>query len=69
MGPKDVVTDPRIGALDDDLRKACLRALDCDRDACRRHAEAWSWQACAAQFRATLVQVGAGSGRSTPASA
>ncbi|MCZ8150097.1 MAG: glycosyltransferase family 1 protein [Roseomonas sp.] len=69
MGPKDVVTDPRIGALDDDLRSACLRALDCDRDACRRHAEAWSWQACAAQFRATLVQVGAGSARSTPASA
>jgi glycosyltransferase involved in cell wall biosynthesis len=68
MGPKDVVTDPRIGALDEDLRAACLRALDGDRDACRRHAEAWSWQACAAQFRATLVQVGASSARSTPAS-
>ena len=66
MGPKDVVTDPRIGALDDDLRSACLRALDGDRDACRRHAEAWSWQVCAAQFRATLVQVGAGPARSTP---
>jgi glycosyltransferase involved in cell wall biosynthesis len=59
-GPLDVITDLRVGALDEDLRAACLRALDCDRAACRAHAEAWSWEACAAQFRATLVPVGAG---------
>jgi len=57
-GPRDVLTDPRIGALDEDLRAACLRALDADRAACRTHAEAWSWEACAAQFRAALVPVG-----------
>lgn len=57
-GPVDVVTDPRVGALDEDLRAACLRALDCDRAACRTHAEGWSWEACAAQFRATLVSIG-----------
>jgi glycosyltransferase involved in cell wall biosynthesis len=57
-GPKDVITDPSVGALDEDLRAACLRALDCDRGACRRHAETWSWDACAAQFRATLVRRG-----------
>jgi glycosyltransferase involved in cell wall biosynthesis len=62
-GPRDVVTDPRIGALDEDLRAACLRALDCDRGACRAHAEAWSWEACAAQFRAALVPIGAVSPR------
>jgi len=56
-GPLDVITDPRIGALDEDLRAACLRALDSDRAACRAHAESWSWEACAAQFRATLVPV------------
>lgn len=56
-GPLDVITDPRIGALDEDLRAACLTALDCDRAACRVHAEGWSWEACAAQFRATLVPV------------
>lgn len=56
-GPRDVLTDPRIGALDEDLRAACLRALDADRAACRTHAEAWSWEACAAQFRAALVPV------------
>lgn len=53
-GPLDVVTDPRVGALDKDLRAACLRALDCDRAAARRHAEAFSWEACAEQFRAAL---------------
>ncbi len=56
-GPRDVITDPRIGALDDDLRAACLRALDADRAASRAHAERWSWEACAAQFRAALVPV------------
>jgi len=56
-GPRDVITDPRVGALDEDLRSACLRALACDRAACRAHAEAWSWEACAAQFRAALVPV------------
>ena len=56
-GPLDVITDPRVGALDENLRSACLRALECDREACRSHAEAWSWEACAAQFRAALVPV------------
>ena len=54
-GPKDVVTDARVGALDEDLRAACLRALECDREACRRHAEGWSWEVCASQFRNALV--------------
>jgi len=56
-GPRDVITDPRIGALDEDLRAACLKALEGDRAACRTHAEKWSWGACAAQFRAALVPV------------
>lgn len=54
-GPRDLITDPRIGALDEDLRQACLRALDGDRAACRARAESWSWDACAAQFRTGLV--------------
>jgi glycosyltransferase involved in cell wall biosynthesis len=56
-GPIDVVTDSRVGALDEDLRAACLKALECDRAACRSHAEAWSWDACVAQFRAVLVPI------------
>ncbi|SDB70794.1 glycosyltransferase family 4 protein [Belnapia rosea] len=57
-GPLDVVTDPRIGVLDEDLRAACLRALSCSRDAARSHAEAFSWKASMAQFRETLVRFG-----------
>ena len=56
-GPIDVITDSRVGALNEDLRAACLKALECDRAACRLHAEAWSWDACVAQFRAALVPI------------
>ncbi len=53
-GPLDVVTDPKVGALDEDLRTACLNAIDRDPQDCRRHAESFTWQACAAQFLAAL---------------
>jgi glycosyltransferase involved in cell wall biosynthesis len=56
-GPIDVVTDPRVGVLDEDLRAACLKALDCDRAACRRHAEGFSWEACARMLRDGLAEV------------
>jgi glycosyltransferase involved in cell wall biosynthesis len=56
-GPIDVITDGQVGALDEDLRAACMRALACDRAACRRYAEAWSWEACVAQFRDALVPI------------
>ena len=59
-GPLDVLdgAPPGVGALDENLRAACLRALDAaDSEACRRYAGAWSWTACAAQFRAALVPV------------
>ncbi|MDQ1079371.1 glycosyltransferase involved in cell wall biosynthesis [Pseudoroseomonas cervicalis] len=54
-GPLTVLGDAPVGALDEDLRAACLRALAMDRAACRARAEGFSWQACAAQFRAQLV--------------
>jgi glycosyltransferase involved in cell wall biosynthesis len=50
MGPRDVIGDAPVGALDEDLRAACLRALDLPRDACRAHAMRFSWEACARQF-------------------
>ena len=53
-GPLDVVTDPKVGALDEDLRAACLAAIDGDPADCRRHAETFTWASCAAQFLATL---------------
>jgi len=53
-GPLDVVTVPDVGAIDEDLRAACLAAVQGDPEACRRHAETFTWQSCAQQFRATL---------------
>ena len=66
-GPLDVIggasgggiADGRpIGALDGDLRAACLRALGADRTACRAHGERYSWAACARRFRDSLVPFG-----------
>jgi hypothetical protein len=54
-GPLDGVGDAPVGALDRDLRAACLRALHADRGACRAHAAGFSWEACAARFREALV--------------
>ncbi len=53
-GPLDVVTTPKVGALNEDLRAACLAAIDCDPVDCRAHAETFTWARCATQFRDTL---------------
>jgi glycosyltransferase involved in cell wall biosynthesis len=59
-GPSDILagTDGRVGAIDADLRAACLRALEADRSACRAHAERYSWRACAEVFLSNLVPLG-----------
>src|SRR5690349_20579659 len=44
MGPLDVIADRPIGALSDDLRAACLRALDMSRETCRNFALERSWE-------------------------
>lgn len=49
-GPIDVIGNAPAGALDDDLRAACLRALTIDRGLARAHAERYSWAACTRQF-------------------
>jgi glycosyltransferase involved in cell wall biosynthesis len=56
-GPLDVVTTPKVGALNEDLRAACLAAIDCDPADCRAHAETFTWAQCARQFRDTLRQI------------
>ncbi len=56
-GPIDVIGDSGAGALDDDLRAACLRALDIDRRVARAHALKFSWAAAAAQFAEHLRPV------------
>jgi glycosyltransferase involved in cell wall biosynthesis len=56
-GPKDVLTGARgrVGAVNADLRQAALDALHADREACRAHAELYSWRACAELFLAHLM--------------
>ena len=49
-GPLDVIGDQPIGALDQDLRAACLKALNISRQACRDFALSRSWAASARQF-------------------
>ena len=56
-GPRDVLADAGgpIGAINADLRVAALAALGADRAACRRHAEQYSWRACAETFLSHLM--------------
>ncbi|MGH6877439.1 MAG: glycosyltransferase family 4 protein [Rhizomicrobium sp.] len=59
QGPRDVVGDAPIAALDDDLRRACLRALEIPRGAARAFALGRSWRNCTEQFLSNLpVKVG-----------
>ena len=53
--PRDVIGhtllgDAPVGALDADLRLACLAALECSRDECRAFAERLTWQNSARIF-------------------
>jgi len=54
-GPLDVIADHPIGALDNDLRSACIRALDMSREACRNFALERSWENSARQFIGNLT--------------
>jgi glycosyltransferase involved in cell wall biosynthesis len=58
-GPKDILGESAVpvGALNEDLRKACLEALKIDRANCRPFAETYSWRACAERFMDNLVPV------------
>lgn len=49
-GPLDVIDGSGAGALDEDLRRAALKALDVPRSRCREHALRFTWSACARQF-------------------
>jgi glycosyltransferase involved in cell wall biosynthesis len=56
-GPLDVIADHPIGALNNDLRRACLRALDMSRQTCRSFALERSWENSARQFIGNLSEL------------
>jgi glycosyltransferase involved in cell wall biosynthesis len=59
-GPKDVIGDAPVGVLADDLRLACLGALEVRRQACRQHALQFSWAKSATQFLGHMKTVATG---------
>ena len=48
--PRDVIGAAPVGRLDEDLRRACLEALDCSRADCRDFALGMTWEASARIF-------------------
>ncbi len=49
-GPLDVIGEAPVGCLNADLAVAVKKALDASPEACRAHAERYSWEASAQQF-------------------
>ena len=57
-GPIDVVKDPKVGVLSEDLRAAALAALNLDRRAVHQYAQQFSWALATRQFVNNLRPVG-----------
>jgi glycosyltransferase involved in cell wall biosynthesis len=56
-GPADILGGhPDAGALDTDLRAACLAALDASREGARALAEQFTWEAATRQFLQNVMQ-------------
>ena len=54
-GPIDIVPGSGGGVLDEDLKTACMAALNCSREAAAAHAQKYSWQAVTEKFFAYLT--------------
>lgn len=48
--PRDVIGGAPVGVLEEDLKQACLGALELDRAACRDFARSLTWEATARTF-------------------
>ena len=57
-GPVDVIGNSQSGAMNEDLRQACLDALNIPREVARKHAEKFSWAVASQQFLNHLKPVG-----------
>ena len=56
-GPIDVLGKSPAGAMNEDLREACMQALKIPRQLAREHAEQFSWRAASEQFVSHLKPV------------
>jgi glycosyltransferase involved in cell wall biosynthesis len=62
-GPRDVIGDVPVGALDEDLRSACLAALKIAPAACLEFAESLTWEKSARAFIANIAEACAAEAR------
>ncbi|MDX1667984.1 MAG: glycosyltransferase family 1 protein, partial [Limnobacter sp.] len=53
-GPVDVVTSPRVGALNTDLKKACIEAAQLNSEDAIHHANGYTWGHATGQFLQNL---------------
>jgi glycosyltransferase involved in cell wall biosynthesis len=56
-GPRDVIGNAPVGVLSDDLREACIGALQVSRDACLAFAAEHTWVASARAFLDNVTRV------------
>ncbi|HXL31938.1 MAG TPA: glycosyltransferase family 1 protein [Bradyrhizobium sp.] len=63
-GPRDVIGDEPVGALNDDLRIACLTAVTISPQACLAFAARHTWEASARAFVENITNVRAGDPKS-----
>jgi glycosyltransferase involved in cell wall biosynthesis len=56
-GPRDVLGSAAVGALNNDLREACLAALRIPRAECARFAAGHSWEASARAFIENMADI------------
>ena len=56
-GPRDVIGDAPVGALNDDLRMACLSALNISPQACLDFAAKHTWEASARAFVDNMADI------------
>src|SRR5580700_3584041 len=56
-GPRDVIGAAPVGALNDDLRAACLSAMTISPQACREFAARHSWEASARAFVENITDI------------
>ncbi|MEA2884162.1 MAG: hypothetical protein QOH32_3418 [Bradyrhizobium sp.] len=60
--PRDVIGSAGVGCLNEDLRAACLSALDIPSQRCREFAASQSWEASAQTFVNNISDVASGAG-------
>jgi len=56
-GPRDVIGTAPVGVLSEDLRAACLAALEIPGQSCVAFAAKHTWEACAQAFVDRMVDI------------